>query len=900
LLDIVAAFPLHFTSSGSGNRYCVTLVPSTPSSLVADGLDDEVMDEKEGGEPGAVDDDENHERKDVKDDLDDEPQSDQDDETIENCAPVIEKSLDDASMNGALIIVIDILTAVPHHVLLASHLMARYLNHPQRSSSSDGTSLGLMDLHHLVERYPKQLIAIGNGSTCVIGLIITGSSKQAVTEHAKQLSISSLTRENTHEAADVISELLMSSANYTLTWSQLTGQYRVRLPDGPFVRQVIGLWPNQFHVTDNNNVTLIMNNNDPLIEDDEAIIGKLHDDNDNNDPGGDGSNDGFEHGVNAKQRKKLARFDHESESKDVPDDCETKVAPASASYRASKAEMKLIVPLWVKMLTTVATRTLPSLSLCEAAKTKLGLPITNDSVLDIIDRSWEQFVYSGYGSTRVITYIDRSIFTGSSHAEVVQAARKCSNDESKMLTTRQDGREAADALEILLHNAGGTLPIDSIGEPIRQQLPDSPLIIRVVELYHDRFALHNRNVRLRRSAISKNSVATTESKLPITSAATKTSSSSSSSSLSDVDILVDYLKTSGRVHMGRVHIGPIGSSFKARTGRSIGPVLKKHQDRFVLKTEGSATFVSLGATASSKPTIVTPVSNVASGSSFASVVAGTALLLPTLKTLESKSSGKKAGDAIGEFKSANPAVNEAARILAEQLLLAPDRTMLADKLIDEYMKRTGKPLPVPFLKIMNLFQEGFVIGGFGASRAICLVDSSGLAKAKTRSHTLSKASVTRENSSDAVEVVDSVLRDAGKSLSWTALGEEYRRRSPQAPFVFPVVQLFPERFHVTGGMVSRIEEESEKHVASSVSLTSASLMSTGASSSSLTSVAPPSSSSSTTALMSPINVDLERRLVNVLSLKGPQTTAMLGEYYTSMYRQMFPGMFSFVSASGPL
>jgi hypothetical protein len=1089
LIDIITAFPHHFTSSGSGNRYCVTLITSAPSTASPRDADSNgvngVMNEKEG-EPGA-DDDNHHEHKDEKD-LADEPQSD--DQTIEGSGTVIEMKLDETpSSNGPLIILIDILTAVPNHVLLASQLMARYLSHPQRSSSSsDGASLGLMDLHHLVERYPKQLITIGNGGTCVVGLIMAGSSKRSVIEHAKQLSISSMTRENTHEAADVIRELLMSSANYTLTWSQLTGQYRVRLPDGPFVRQVIGLWPNQFHVTDNDNVvTLIMNNNDPLKEeDDEVIISELHDDNDNNDPGGDGSNDGFEHGVNAKQRKKLARLEYESESKDW---AESKADRSPVSYRASSAEMKLIVPLWIEILKALATRTLPSLSLCQLAKYKLGIPITNDTVLDIIDRYWDQFVYGGYGSTRVITYIDRSIFTGT-RSEVAQAARKHACHESKRRTTREDCREAADALATLLHNAGGILPIDSIGEPIRQQLPDSPLIIRVVELYNEQFALHNRNVSLRsdyvsRSIISKNSVATTESKLPIT-----WKSSPSAAASSDVDFLVNYL-----TKCGRDNIGGIGSIFKARTGGSIVPFVKQHKDRFVLTIVGSATFVSLVPTASSD----LPVS-VVSGSSFAAVVAGTAplasipivnatpvtsilssssatssaasarlhskmksmpeseslriadalaafikvspggisnstalgpvfrrhcesavahgglkyilskypqrfvfkpveghfdvslhppsassspspssydaqvnlvdmltqlirdnggsinqsragsaiarlhspelvaaggmsalvksfphlflvtpgvhgsqnvslvsppdidrgpvtelapsttsssfssstspltkasihlasilmelggtgtvgqvgslfrakvgrsfdmsdliaafpsqfkktpgksgnyaiTLLPTTPESKGSKNHNKEDDVVGEFKSANPAVNEAARIFAEQLISKPDRTMLADQLIEGYTKRTGKPLPVPFLKIMNLFRQEFVIGGFGASRAICLVDSSGLAKAKTRSHMFSKASVTREDASDAVEVVDNVLRDAGgKSLSWSDLGEEYRRRLPEAPFVFPVVQLFPERFHVTsGGMVSRTVKESDQHPPSSLS-----------------------------------------------------------------------------------
>jgi hypothetical protein len=604
----------------------------------------EVLDEKEGGEPGAIDGsiegDNDSDRNEYKDD-DEKSDHDVGDETKEIKVPIQDSNLEKPPIDDAAVITIfiELLTAASNNVSLASQLASRYWDLSQILPHHLLTS---MDVRDIVARYPKRFIWIGQGDSCVIGLLMEGSSKRSVIEHAKQLSISSMTRENTHEAADVIRELLMSSANYTLTWSQLTGQYRVRLPDGPFVRQVIGLWPNQFHVTDNDNVvTLIMNNNDPLKEeDDEVIISELHDDNDNNDPGGDGSNDGFEHGVNAKQRKKLIRsmvvdsddngMQESKQPKDMIDDLddedqvESKAGPSP--YRPSRSELNKISPLWIKLLKLAPARSLPSLSLCQITNDQLGIPIANDSVGEIIRRC-DQFCYGGYGITRVITYIDPSFFIWSSKSEMVKAARNCANDESKKITTRQDGREAADALEILLHNAGGSLPIDSIGEPIRQQLPDSPLILRVVELYNDRFVINRPNIMLRNISpkkpeafASKTVVKNAETKLP-----TRKSSSSSSS---DIDFLVNYLEQSGPVN-----IGGIGSSFKTHTGRNIGSFLKNHLDKFVLTSVGrTGTMVSLATRSKKEKALVSiPIPNVVAGASFASVVAGTASMVsPTL------------------------------------------------------------------------------------------------------------------------------------------------------------------------------------------------------------------------------------------------------------------------------
>jgi hypothetical protein len=201
---------------------------------------------------------------------------------------------------------------------------------------------------------------------------------------------------------------------------------------------------------------------------------------------------GFEQGSNAKQRKKLLA---RTQPTATIVSTESKASSARSHYRPTSTEMGKIKELWVKLLKASPTRTLPAVPLCEVTDDQLGIPITNDSVADIVPRFANELVYGGYGATRVIAWIDPSGYKNL--AAAAGAARSCTHEQSRKITTRSQAREAADLIASIVKREGPQM-IDDIGDRIRELLPESPFISRVLDLYrHDRFWMHGDRIKLR-------------------------------------------------------------------------------------------------------------------------------------------------------------------------------------------------------------------------------------------------------------------------------------------------------------------------------------------------------------------------------------------------------------------
>jgi hypothetical protein len=206
----------------------------------------------------------------------------------------------------------------------------------------------------------------------------------------------------------------------------------------------------------------------------------------------DHNDNGFEQGSNAKQRKKLLARTQPTATVAAE---ESKASSVTPHYRPTSTEMGKIKELWVKLLKASPTRTLPAISLCEVTNDKLGIPITNDSVADIVPRFANELVYGGYGEVRVIAWIDASGYKSLSAA--AGAAKSCTHEQSRKMTTRSQAREAADLIASIIKREGPQM-IDDIGDRIRELLPESPFISRVLALYrHDRFLVHADRIQLR-------------------------------------------------------------------------------------------------------------------------------------------------------------------------------------------------------------------------------------------------------------------------------------------------------------------------------------------------------------------------------------------------------------------